>query len=50
MNGLVDATMDLYACADGVDTLNSAENVRKAQVLRGSCIDIVRVLDPKLVL
>ena len=50
MNGLVDATTDLYACADGVDTLNSVENAHKAQVLCGSCIDIVRALDPKLVL
>ena len=50
VNGLVDATADLFACADGVDTLNSAENARIAQVLRGSCIDIVRALDPELVL
>ena len=50
VNGLVNAAADLFACADAADTLNSAESSRIAQVLRGSCIDIVRALDPELVL
>ena len=50
VNGLVNAAADLFACADTADTLNSAESARIAQVLRGSCIDVVRALDPELVL
>ena len=50
VNGLVNAAADLFACADAVDTLNAADSARIAQALRGSCIDIVRVLDPELVL
>jgi len=49
-NGLVNAAVDLFACADAVDTLNSVDCVRVSQGLRGTCIDIVRALDPKLVL
>ena len=50
VDGLVNAAADLFACADVADTLNSAESARIAQVLRGSCIDVVRALDPELVL
>ena len=50
VNGLVNATADLFACATTADTLSSAEIARVAQDLRASCIDIVRALDPELVL
>jgi len=50
VNELVNAVADLFACADATDTLNSAESTRIAQILRGSCIDVVRALDPELVL
>ena len=50
VNGLINAAVDLFACANAADTLNSVENARAAQDLRGSCIDIVRALDPELVL
>ena len=49
-NGLVNATADLFSCADAADTLNYAESPRIAQILRGSCIDVIRALDPELVL
>ena len=50
VNGLINVVADLFACADAADTLNSAESAHIAQELRGSCIDIVRALDPELVL
>ena len=51
VNGLVNAAADLFACGDAADTLNSAESSRAYfWVLRGSCIEIVRALDPELVL
>ena len=50
VNGLINASADLFACANVADTLNSVESARTAQDLRGSCIDIVRALDPELVL
>jgi hypothetical protein len=50
VNGLVNAAADLFACANAADTLNSVESARVAQDLRVSCIEIVRVLDPELVL
>ncbi|KAF8461826.1 hypothetical protein DFH94DRAFT_788963 [Russula ochroleuca] len=50
VNGLINAAADLFASANAADTLNSVESARVAQDLRGSCIDIVRALDPELVL
>ena len=50
VNELVNAAADLFACADAADILNSAESARVAPVLRVSCIDIVRALDPEPVL
>ncbi|KAH9983532.1 hypothetical protein BJV74DRAFT_614460 [Russula compacta] len=49
-NSLVNAAADLFACADAADTLNSVDSTRVAQGLRGTCVDIVRALDPELVL
>lgn len=49
-NGLVNAAADLFACADVADTLNSVDSASVAQGLRGTCIEIVRALDPELVL
>lgn len=49
-NGLVNTAADLFACADAADTLNSVDSARVAQGLRGTCIEIVRALDPELVL
>ncbi|KAI9464297.1 hypothetical protein F5148DRAFT_1210170 [Russula earlei] len=49
VNGLVNATADLFASADAAGTLNSV-SMRVAQGLRGTCIDIVRSLDLELVL
>ena len=49
-NGLVNAAADLFACADAADTLNSVDSTGVAQGLRGTCIEIVRALDPELVL
>ena len=50
MNGLINAAADLFTCADATDTLNSAESARIAQVLCGSCVNVVHALDPELVL
>ncbi len=49
-NGLVNTSADLFACADAADTLNSVDCARVSQGLRGTCINIVRALDPELVL
>ena len=49
-NSLVNAAADLFACADAADTLHSVDGTRVAQGLRGTCVDIVRALDPELVL
>jgi len=49
-NELINTTADLFAFADAADTLNSVDSVGVAQELRATCINIVRSLDPELVL
>ena len=49
-HGIVNTAADLFACADAADALNSPDSARVAQGLRGTCVDVVRALEPELVL
>ncbi|KAI9432473.1 hypothetical protein H4582DRAFT_1883882 [Lactarius indigo] len=49
-HGLVNVVADLFASADAADMLTSVDSTRVAQGLRGTCVGIVRALDPELVL
>ncbi|KAH9955114.1 hypothetical protein BGW80DRAFT_1476506 [Lactifluus volemus] len=49
-HGIINVVADLFACADAADTFNSPDCASVAQALRGTCVDVVRALDPELVL
>jgi hypothetical protein len=47
---IVNTAADLFACADAADALNSPDSPSVAQGLRATCVDVVRALEPELVL
>ncbi|KAH8988714.1 hypothetical protein EDB86DRAFT_2945666 [Lactarius hatsudake] len=49
-HGLINVVADLFASADAADMLTSVDSTRVAQGLRGTCVGIVRALEPELVL
>ena len=49
-HGLVNVVADLFASADAADMLTSVDSTRVPQGLRGTCVGIVRALEPELVL
>ncbi|KAH9023082.1 hypothetical protein EDB85DRAFT_2184855, partial [Lactarius pseudohatsudake] len=50
VHGLINVVADLFASADAADMLTSVDSTRVAQGLRGTCVGIVRALEPELVL
>ncbi|KAF8267433.1 hypothetical protein EI94DRAFT_1801673 [Lactarius quietus] len=49
-HGLINVVADLFASADAADMLASVDSTRVAQELRGTCVGVVRALEPELVL